>query len=343
MKRSFLLPIVTILLVVLAGCGPDKGTGAPQATTAGGKQPAAAPAQPTAAPAGVDNGDLMPPYPGAESGTFTEEYRQQVAQSGNPLQDPQERAYRTKDAPARVVAFYTTEMSKRGWQTAINLTGDEGGLIQWQKGDLRGTMLTGVQEGQTIILLEWGTLAPPQTPAPTVYSYSEALAVAQAKAREWQPDAVPTSMQGGGAFAVPNLSPDGRGAFWQIKFYSPGAKTYRNVNVDGRSGTGKAEFAGSEFPQGEPFSLEGIIDSTEACAKAEALGASEALSKYPDMQVFVSAYADDGGIHLFVQYMSETAEKNEGIFNGYILGMELDGKTGELIRYQQKDGKPVEE
>lgn len=333
------------------GCAPGRPTGAGNEPTAAPARPTAAltstPTKgtvvPTAAPPAETSGEVMPPYPGATRGTVTDKDREQMQQlqAQSPLKNAELRVYGTDDKPAAVVTFYQNEMKKRGWQVAITMTNDQGGLIQWKKDNLQASMLTSVREGKTIILLGWGERAPVATPTPRAHTLKEALALAQARAREWQADAYVTHIEGGGAFGVPLLSPEGRGAFWHVRFYSPGTKMERYVNVDGRSGKDEATFAGSAAAAAsETTPLEAIMDSTEACAKAAALGGQEVTARYSDAQVFLSAYADKTRIHFFVQYYSKTAEK-AGIPLGYVLGLELDGKTGALVGYQQNDGKPV--
>lgn len=343
MKRTALLLIAC--LIFLCGCAPAQGP-ASQPATALPKQPtslptaAKAPTTPAAtAPTPAPGGDLMPPYPGAERGTVSPEDQRQLG----PLKSPELRAYGTEDKPSAVIAFYKEEMKKRGWDLTFDISNEKGGLLQWKKGALEAAMLITEREGKTVFLLGWGERGPEETPTPKVYSLKEAFALAQTKATTWQADAYATSFEAGAAFAVNTLlTPEGRGPFWHICFYSPSAKQSRYVNVDGRSGQDAVDFAGEAYSGGETVPLEGILDSPDACAKAAALGGKDVVTKYPDARIFASAYADEERIHLFIQYLSETAKEKENVFQGYILGMELDGKTGELIGYQQKDGKPVQ-
>ena len=338
MKR--LLFLFVVCLLILVGCAPAQG---PTATPAPARaqQPTRAPSAPPSPTSAskAPSGDLMPPYPGATQGTVNQEDQKQFG----PLKSPELRAYGTQDKPSAVIAFYKDEMKKRGWNVALDMSSEKGGLIQWKKDALEAAMLVTEKEGKTVILLGWGERGPAETPTPKVYSLREALALAQPKAAAWQADAYIAEFEAGGAFVKNSLlSPQGRGPFWHIRFYSPSAKQSRYVNVDGRSGTDAVDYAGEAYAGGEATSLEGILDSTAACEKAAALGGQEVIAKYADAQIFASAYADEKGIHLFVQYYSETAKERDGIPLGYVLGMELDGKTGELVQYQQKDGKPVQ-
>ncbi len=338
MKRTLFLFVAC--LIILSGCAPSKGPAAtptpPAAKQAVGAT--SAPASPTPAPKAAPSTDLMPPYPGATPGTVNPEDQKQLG----PLKSPELRAYGTDDKPAQVIAFYKDEMKKRGWNLAFDMSSEKGGLIQWKKDNLEAAILIGQKEGKTVMLLGWGERGPAETPTPKVYSLTEALALAQAKAAAWQADAYIAEFEAGAAFAKGSLlTPEGRGPFWHLRFYSPSAKQSRYVNVDGRSGAEAVDYAGEAYAGGEAPPLEGILDSTAACEKAAALGGKEVLAKYPDAHLFASAYADEQGIHFFVQYYSETAKEKDGIPLGYILGMELDGKTGALVKYQQKDGKPV--
>lgn len=148
MKRSQCVLVVALLLVAAAGC------------TAGAR-PSPTPMPTLPPPPTGSSGDLMPRYPNITRSADSEEERKLfAAQFPAPLNNAQVRGYTTTDPPATVIAFYEAHMPDVGWQLVLTQLTDDGGLVQWQGGKLVAWLLVAQNQGETVILLEWGEPGP---------------------------------------------------------------------------------------------------------------------------------------------------------------------------------------
>jgi len=93
----------------------------------------------------------------AEKEAELDRWLQEMGMGGIMLPTGEEaRIYVTRESPAKVVEFYRKAMPKRGWKKTLELTTEEGGIISWEKGPIQAGLLTGMSEGETIILIGCG-------------------------------------------------------------------------------------------------------------------------------------------------------------------------------------------
>lgn len=63
--------------------------------------------------------------------------------------------YEGNSAPEKIVAFYKTELPKRGWQPAAGILG-KGGILSYTKGGNALMVMIGAQDGKTALTLMVG-------------------------------------------------------------------------------------------------------------------------------------------------------------------------------------------
>lgn len=180
MKRA--LPLLALILIVAAGCQPGgqaKSTAAPTSagatqakstaapTSAGGKQATSAPSRPTPTLAPVDNGDLVPAYPGATKLAVTDADKKLFDEEKFlPLTNPEYRAYVTKEDDLTLIGnFFQAQLHLRGWKNdnAVSYANSPWKRSIWVSQSQKGLeihMLKRQEQGQTRILVRWGVRAP---------------------------------------------------------------------------------------------------------------------------------------------------------------------------------------
>ena len=113
----------------------------------------ATPAEGTPAPE-VSFEDI-PTYPGARRDTEKEaDIDELVGPLGatGALQG-EAQVYLTPDTPAEVARFYEEEMPRHGWESGLSLVEDEGGIMVWHKEGLEASLVIGVSDGDTVIVV----------------------------------------------------------------------------------------------------------------------------------------------------------------------------------------------